>query len=709
MGVKLTSTYKNFSNEEWKVDVIDTGFSGTATEFDIETDQGVSFEYDGETLNPVTDGIRPSIATFGIVVSATDSALNSYLESIVLYTEQKLFCNVYLKVSGSWVLKWRGVVNQTGFEFPDVADYTFQMTANDGLVILRDTPFNYATEESTPQYPTLLTIVKECLKQTGSYSLYGGSDPFIASSLDYFASNQRELYDMLFDTRVSKQTWLSNVDDNIPMTCYDVLERIVRSTGSMLLMWNGRWNINKATNFRSGSLTFKLYSPSGTFLSNSTYSPTLTFPIDDTRYPITEIQYTFDSAYARATVNWNLVSKLVNNKQKRTPAYDPMSLTIESQNTNAPFNYLVKFDVNVIWPEAIIKKVPHGTYNRGDYYALGVYYKIDVEIKCGGYYLASVGSYKWGLQNKPYSFGLFVSKTSGAAQTLAASLAFPPPPTNDDIVITIKGISLSVGDPYKGATTYVQAKYGAKITAQQVVPNNDNAQEYEDERSAYTDNDATGSLLLKYETDIYIGDCETAISLGGMEVYNGTNWAASTQWHVSGDNSYYPFLKLYTRELMRVFKKPLYRCTGPFFLNQTFDPLFTINWRSRNLFFNSGRFATSSCVWDAEFVQVVYTANSRPVNASRPDIIGFQKDIKNQIRQLDKIVGAIIQNVDSLNNNMISLRTDVKLIEQTRSLNADKYLLDTVEGLSDAMDIGAKYPLKAEVTADGVKLIFDTP
>jgi hypothetical protein len=710
MGVKLFNTHKDYTESEWKIEVIDTSFSGTPTEVRIEQD-GAVFEFDGQDTNIVTDGIRPSTCSFGILVDYNDTALINYLNAIVLYPDQKLFCNVYLKVGSDYVLKWRGVFNQSGFEFPDIGDFSFQMTANDGLVRLQDEPFTYATLSTTPTDLTLLETLKECLKFAGNYDLYEATDCFVASSLDIFESRQRKTYEMLFDTRVTKQTWISNSDENTPYNCGEIIQKILTSVGAHLIMWEGRWNIFRVADLRKTTYTYKRYTSDLSHLSNETITTNLSFPIAGTRYPFTEVQYTFDLAYQRATVNWDLNSII--SFVKTDMSYTALPAPIVSSNfLTAAKNIRMDFNVLAIMPSKA-QLVSAGILSGGrgsERTTTNVYrvaFRISVTFGGSTFYLERRnGVLDWQRRNRnslnrpEVVYDVFTNGQS--TQTITSGLTIPYILGDYSTMnITLRRII------YKkpSGTTGISSQFTGKMTLKQVVPNSKNEQVFETTETATTENISTGSLFYKSESDIFLGDAPIAIANGAMQVYTGSSWVSSRLWEAGG-TSYTPFLNLYTRELMRTFYAPLYKCTGVFFMNTAFDPLHTITWRGRVLFFNAGKFSTRTCEYDGEFVQVSYSATSRPVNRRDPGGIGFVRNVRQDFILVRQDINALKDAVGGVTNEAIRLRTDVDAIAQTRSLNADKYIIQNVGGIPDIAAVDSVWPLKAVVSDDGIKLQF---
>jgi len=167
---------------------------------------------------------------------------------------------------------WRGFIDPDSYAEPYVTPpYTSVLHASDGLGELKNIRFPQPEAYWSNIYGnlqwSLIYIISEILKQTGhELNIY------VASNITWSSNT---LYD---------DTYLWNKvlrDENGEYDfCYDILEKILVSTGARIYQWFDRWYIERIDYVRDGTVDYRVYDKDGVYDSTSSSQNTQLYMTD---------------------------------------------------------------------------------------------------------------------------------------------------------------------------------------------------------------------------------------------------------------------------------------------------------------------------------------------------------------------------------------------------------------------------------------------
>jgi len=240
MAVRYSQELVNIAGDEYRVDIFDDKFVGTASEFIL-----VDFEVDWKGQQNDRSNFMTGSSCTVLTQSTTSSNLDILVSDILSAEEGRFTVAIYKKQgsgAGSYRLWWWGLILNDLSQGSDEAPATsYTITATDGLGILKGIPFENSGSPYTSMtaVATLLTAL-----QVIPYSIYGSSDIFLHTRVNWFEANMATTSDdPLNMTQLPSSTFYKvDKDGNYDFNnCYEVIETICNLFKARLFYANGVW------------------------------------------------------------------------------------------------------------------------------------------------------------------------------------------------------------------------------------------------------------------------------------------------------------------------------------------------------------------------------------------------------------------------------------------------------------------------------------
>ena len=237
MAVRYSQELTNIAGEEYRVDIIDDLFVGTASEFIL-----VDFEIDWKgQQNDRSNFITGSSCTI-TVKSTTSSNLDTLIADIISQDDERFNIAIYKKKLGTYELWW------TGFILPDLSGgtdehtTTYTITGIDGLGSLKEKDFSAGSVPAPSD--TAIDALLVCIITLPYNSIYASSDIILYTRVNWFEANMSTTSDDPLALTYIPNTTFYEVDDNGNYTfksCYEVIETICNLFKARFFFADGAW------------------------------------------------------------------------------------------------------------------------------------------------------------------------------------------------------------------------------------------------------------------------------------------------------------------------------------------------------------------------------------------------------------------------------------------------------------------------------------
>lgn len=278
-NIRYRNEFYSTEGTFWKIDIIDTSFSGSPAEFTC-TAPNFTLSYKGnkERFDP--------IITSELRVSAwvQDAAFETFILDIAGANEQRFFAKLY-KDS---VFQWGGMMLVDDIQKEDIAfPYEFEMVFTDGLGTLKDKLFwdTDATPDALWQgKETFIEFIIKLLAKTGTAELWSGSDDFLATNVQWYDVHHNFYLnaDPLQYSKIAHEAFYEYENkENKAGDCYDILQELLYTFGARIQLVQGMFKITQINESINTRRLFRFYSYTGTLRS---YSVKTDLDLTDTYY-----------------------------------------------------------------------------------------------------------------------------------------------------------------------------------------------------------------------------------------------------------------------------------------------------------------------------------------------------------------------------------------------------------------------------------------
>lgn len=686
LGTLLTATVKGEREGTAVVNILVDAPSSSVQEITLNSLK-ITYEGDGDGLFDMV--LQPSSCTIGIEVDrAKDTWLDTFLNGII-GNENEYFIEVLRNGSREWI----GKVLLDISEIEDSPIYTYNMTATCGLGTLKDFDFDFALNPANGTYLVVGEVLRKALLPTYTDVAYSASDNYITSMCNFFEQEQLSLIGTkcpLEINRIARVSLIEDVEENEPLNCADVIERILRPFGVRIRMQLGRWFLVNPIAYTQplvyaynyGNRDYSLgplsvgYNAHETNLDGSNNIDT-----------ISGNTFTYKPALVRVDVKYKPESKIVLQKAYNTSVFYP-NFDVKDLDTNpikisgkvqyeVPriFNGITNAVNGTVRLTFIVKALAGATEK----------YRLDYTSQSSFYWTTNLNSVC------VYDFSPVTDSRAVDEQSLSIDM-----PILVDTSITNLSFEIYVNNL---ATSCSQAlDWGCTLVAEQLFDNGT----YEDDIAYTTDNTVLTNNSVYKEYEIYHGDNANSLVLSAFQSKSAPAavWSNSVGWLLDYDpiTTSIPIGQLLSKQIMnfgRVANKT-YQCT--LYYGNSLTMFNTLVYGAEKYFINSGEFDYKTNDFTGDIIQLNPILTGSSSTTGKPFRSGIDR-LRSQVGQIDRNIGDINVGIGRTNGVVRDLIDRVTIIEGM--LTNVQPLLSNMINLDESYTPGTAVPLNITINQDG--------
>ena len=358
MGLRKESIFKNELGRFYKLNIYDSDFSGTSTEFTVSS-RGFDLEYQCKDRTRFT-GVIPSFVTFDIIPQ--NSADETFINDIrnAPYKRFQIEILESLSVSSGYENWWCGnilsdVSSEQNLSFEAGTKAT--LTATDGLAQLEDVKVDDNNSYTLNQLTPFVGYIRQCLlNDVGTSFCWSASDRFLYTMCNWYTNTMPTVGQSLDPLRQSGSIFRSFKEavqgQSVTISSFEMLDRICRAWGARLFLSEGKWRFiqnNVYSQMSSGQFRREYLKGSNTIdgsgiddLIVSTGGNVLRGGTFDTLPPLQKVQIPYDFLH-----DYNLLVEDVvvwNTFTDTSGAFGTLSDTVYRSTTN--FNSVSLGNIN---------------------------------------------------------------------------------------------------------------------------------------------------------------------------------------------------------------------------------------------------------------------------------------------------------------------------------------------------------------------------
>ena len=580
MGLRLFSEFKSSNGKQYKIEIHQTGFSGTTTSFNVAED-GFKLEYSGET-----DDIVSPIIGSKCVVSAYNNVgtFDTFMNKVLVRQDDEFFMKILLHDGVDYNdTFWSGIIMQDLMTDNDVSKPRIvEITATDGIGFLANEEYNGTG------FTTIETFIKKATQSIGLSEIYTTTEHLYGTIVNVwdtnmtFAKTTTDVSTLIrFDSRVYQD---KEEDGTIIYPKYlDILRELCVAFGARFYQRDGIFYFEQYLEREASSRYVTTYQYDGTKVSTASVSDDVT--LDQTTAGGARMAgntFTFLPALQKVSVSFNQsrASNLLANNIHFTdsttrqnigfvPKTDNARLQLETRleyqltlNTTPPS---VAFD----WWQPVWKM----EVRIEDANNPGTFYYLKREYAPTGLAGAPIyGPTTWETSASPLYYyidgGLGLNEATGLFLSGSANIATPPLPVSGDVEIDIDWVN--VYDDQQDVQTIPSYFDETRISIMsKVVYLNDTGALSEVEVFSATNTDSRINSNLNLDLgQLRISDA--AGMQGSFFVYDGSNWVRSTLWRRDDTGTFIGLFKMLTSEILSLHRSPVERYDGTIIASESF-------------------------------------------------------------------------------------------------------------------------------------------
>lgn len=558
MAAKYYNEYYDITGRLLRIEIHDSTYGGAAIEFKTKA-PGLQLSYTGDNAS-IHSRIMGSSATIPFVVETLTQ--ETILTDILSSPEAEL--TVKFTIDGT--LEWAGYIIADGSAYQDLRrdhKYTFELKAVDGLGRLKGLDYVDGSGDPYTGKATMLSIIQKCLGKIGEIqSFWGTSDTFLTTTMYWAETANMTTGNPLANSRIDQDIFYEIQRDGTfkPLTCYKVLEHILRGFYLGMRLSQGSWWIFQWSSMGETNLTTYEYVKAGTLSTSGsgTYSTTVN---RTDQHRLAGGAYSFISGLNKVEATYKF-DRFINYFDGVTEVQFLAGKNIATDLQSGPVK--VKFRGTIVAkvesasafdPHNLIFKFTVGFGSR--------YLKREKRLTSPG-----DGSYEpieWNTSS--------ASRIDFYSQRLTNSIngiTFTIPVDIESTVYTDSG-DMYFSYQYFGAVDEDFNTYapGGISVYYEFVPDffyiyTTDEKARPDDEAVYTiENDTVGYSETLEVTTIFGQRYETEVK-SGLEVYNGVGWNRTGNWAADGGTAM-NITKLLAKELLSVRKSNVKTVTGGFY------------------------------------------------------------------------------------------------------------------------------------------------
>jgi hypothetical protein len=695
-AIYATGEFKDNYNNDWKVDIYDTTYGGLPSTFTL-ADSGFIRNYDGIDDEPLFTPVYASNVTVRMMIKSTETAMLALIADFPEGKEDQYYILIY-KNTNLW---FAGMILTDTSQFTDENTFIYELNARDGLNRLEN--FDYPIDDITTDWVTEKDAILYALQICGLERFYALGEEYLSISVNWWDVNGERVYSPLEETRISKQSFIEDIEENTPKRALKAIEDILQTYGATIRFEEGRFRISQLESFLTDTTTWEDYDKAGTFIGTSTQSNEVEIGVDDNNTNDQIVNMYLPSLYGVG---------------EQVTGVSEYRWGVNEAVTGTPWTLSDSFIVDSVGDLILTVDLTFTPLISGPGALTRAYFEIERE---GYKYVTRINA-----SGVPYYPRLWVSNADYAAGgysnlwcdfypmdlipitqkiTITIPFTFPlVPSVGDTLIITTAVSDLIVGTGVDWVSNYhsIAALENGKS---------------EKEFSYVATNTNYNSASVFAEKTVAYCDWDIPFALNNKQIFDGTNWINSTEW-ASGNVAVtgIPLAQLLCEKAVYFQRYPRLLIQGNFIL-PTYNSNLILVWRSRRFVFLNGSLDANSCTWNGtlmELIEQTTDITSGVRNPYRDKLVQIYGDVSNLM------VSTTQTNTDVavLNSEVFYLKraSVIEEITSTRTiLPEESNTRFTNNGASDdvtftlpAIQVGLKYHFTSTEAPDTSHLIVTT-
>tara|TARA_R110002020_G_scaffold251080_2_gene465067 strand:- start:24 stop:3119 length:3096 start_codon:yes stop_codon:yes gene_type:complete len=286
MALRFHSEFSNIRRELFKVEIYDSSFSGSSTEFTLRGN-GFELAYNGgeetyqliksSTLSFVMNINNSTLKALPIDISATDSVSRF---AVKLHRDDTYTAgNNYTPDGSNYELFWAGTINKRIMSIQDAGyPYDFRVSAVDGIEMLKN--YTFKNSGANTIFESRISLVDYLVKVIDKLDFgnnFAPSDTVLATRINWFETNH-SLSDSVAAKTYMYQSVFNSIDDNGEAklsTYYDVLKHCCDLFQCRFMLYEGKFFYTQFSRLKESSNSYYLYKLNGSVGSPSSLTKTI--------------------------------------------------------------------------------------------------------------------------------------------------------------------------------------------------------------------------------------------------------------------------------------------------------------------------------------------------------------------------------------------------------------------------------------------------
>jgi hypothetical protein len=586
MGIRFFGEANNIIGETYKVEIHDTTFSSTPIE--VKLGGGIfTQEFDGYDKLFFTP-LQPSRCVVPIVVRPTDTAFETFVDSLPLATENRYF--IVIRKQTNLYFVGNLLVDQV--QYDDNGTYIIELTATDGLKRLEkyyfDEIFNFG---AGAEYSEDLNILQKALSYIQFEQFFGNSDVYIESAINWYEVDSDKSIGTLLSTRTQLELFYEDVENLVPKKCSEVIEIILKKYGAFISFVNGRWVINQYSNHAADQAPSFQYSKLQTLLGVDLIGSDISIGGDN--QPRATLINTFLPALNRVEVKSSGKSEFAFTRGYSSglvSTFNPPARTVTNlADESLIFTFELVVDCGVVVRRGFDQVQLKFNINEGTYYL-----KWDFATSTAIWTTTNTDRYYY---NMGYGYEGQLLKLTGQFQT-------PPVPTASTGTSLNVSVTGEVFDIFTGSRGTIQFGAGSLKVSQAMFGSGLSlGTELDQTYVAQLTTNLEYSEVISEDVMIYESTNNVEFVKEQPQIDNGTAWVNSKEWSTNVlATSGVQLGELLSKEAIYHQRYPNKMIQGGFRFD-SFYPYDTLVWRSKRWVFIKGTYSAKMCEWTGDWVE----------------------------------------------------------------------------------------------------------
>lgn len=622
MALRLYSEFSSHNGNDYKIEIFDSSFAGTAESFTVAGD-GFTLNYSGQT----DDIVSPIISSSCKINAFNNSAFfNNFISDLVEHQEDRFRVKISKEISSTYTTFWVGTIMQDLVTVEDTPQpYILQITAVDGIGPLANKDYTQTTGSTT-----IFEFLQSAINAIGNTDLYDTTDPVLSTTLNIWDTNQT--YSTTNDatklSRFERIIYRKVQEDNtVEFTNYfDILKDICIAFGCRFYQREGTFVFEQYLERTNTSRRVFTYDQSFAALTNTLVDDDVTLDQTTSGGRLANNQFNFLPALKKVQISFD---------QQRINNLLANELTFVSGTPAQPLGFVPK-DNNgrlQIAGDLIYELVQSGTgtYPGSTFWrpVWQIQVKVEDVLNPGTFYylkrewLGGTGAQLYGATTWTTTASYYdidgsigLNDTSGLYLYTPVAIVTPPLPVSGDAELDVEFNAVyDATNVVQSVPAYFTEIVQSKKFKVTYLNDNGSTPAVSIFSATNTDSNINSNLVLDLGT-IKISDSDGL--QGSIYVFDGSNWVKSTGWRRGNSGTYISLLKLLTNEVLALHKQPVERYEGtivgthPFGVRYFFDSAYWLPMQ--------GTYNANFDEWNAEWFKI--STDLSNINVDDPIFIG---------------------------------------------------------------------------------------